>query len=434
MKKQILSSFLFLTLFFTGLEAQKFFTRDGVIHFTSEAPLEKIEAKNNNVASVLDTETGKLEFAVLIKAFQFEKALMQEHFNENYMESSKYPKAVFKGQIDNFKDIDFLNSGKQEVTVSGNMSIHGVTNEISVTGILDVQDENIHAKSTFTVAVADYDIEIPKVVRDNIAKEVEIVVDMDYKPFNQLSFDWVQSKIQPDEKSHSLLSSGFLFLGKNLEMKNILTLIFFLMIISPNLKAQGDDLLSILEEEETTDYAIAAFKTNRVIHGHSIENTAGGVLDFKISHRFGMLNSGFHELFGLDNAMIRFGFDYGITDRLQVGVGRNSFRKIYDGYVKYKILRQSMGAQNMPVTAAIVVAYDFTGTKNNPDSKSPSFSKRLAYTYQMLIGSKLSDKFSLQFMPTYVHRNLVAAEEKNDVVALGLAFRQKMGKRVALYF
>ena len=118
------------------------------------------------------------------------------------------------------------------------------------------------------------------------------------------------------------------------------------------LSAQEDDLLSLVEEEEGTEYVTAAFKTNRVIHGHSIESTAGGVLDVKIAHRFGMLNSGFFNFYGLDNVMARIGADYGITDQLTIGLGRSGFLNTFDGFAKYKFLRQSKGKRNMPVSAA----------------------------------------------------------------------------------
>ena len=120
------------------------------------------------------------------------------------------------------------------------------------------------------------------------------------------------------------------------------------------LQAQDDgaDLLSLLGEEKTTQYATASFKTNRIINGHSIENAAAGVLDFKISHRFTPLRQGVYDLFGLDGATIRFGLDYGITDRLMIGVGRNSREKIIDGCAKYRILRQSKGTRNIPISLA----------------------------------------------------------------------------------
>lgn len=165
------------------LSAQKYFTRTGTILFTSEAPLEKIEATNQKATSVLDLETGKMEFAVLIKAFQFEKALMQEHFNENYMESDRYPKATFKGKITEDSKVDFKSDGVYPVTVVGALTIHGKTNEIKTEATFTVKDGAISGQSKFEVAVADYDIEIPSVVKDNIAKIVEIDVDISYELF-----------------------------------------------------------------------------------------------------------------------------------------------------------------------------------------------------------------------------------------------------------
>ena len=163
----------------------KYFTRDGHVSFYSSTPLEDIEAHNYKTTSVIDAESGRMEFAVLIKAFEFEKALMQEHFNENYMESDKFPKATFKGEIQNMDKIDWSKDGSYSVTVSGDMTIHGETNKLTTEGKFTVKDGEISADATFTVAVADYGIKIPAVVRDNIAKEVEIVVDMDYKPFDK---------------------------------------------------------------------------------------------------------------------------------------------------------------------------------------------------------------------------------------------------------
>lgn len=179
---RLITLFCFFVLISMNLSAQdKYYTRNGNITFHSDAPLEKIEAKNNQVTSVIDIKSGQMEFAVLIKAFQFEKALMQEHFNENYMESSKYPKATFKGKIVNINDIDLSKNGEHEVKVDGQLTIHGVTNDVTTTGILNVTPSGIEGDCTFTVAVADYKIEIPAVVRDNIAKTVDIVVDVDYQ-------------------------------------------------------------------------------------------------------------------------------------------------------------------------------------------------------------------------------------------------------------
>ena len=197
--------------------------------------------------------------------------------------------------------------------------------------------------------------------------------------------------------------------------------------------AQEDDLLALLGEEETIDYATAGFKTNRVINLHSFESTAGGVLDIKISHRFGFLNGGISEFFGLDAATIRIGGDYGITDRLTVGIGRSSFEKTYDGFLKFKFLRQSSGAKVMPITAALLATGAIkTIPFQNPDREN-YFSSRLYYTYQLILGRKVNDNFSIQLSPTVVHRNLVRTlAEANDVYALAAATRVKLTKRVAI--
>ncbi|NET37179.1 MAG: hypothetical protein F6K19_35010 [Cyanothece sp. SIO1E1] len=199
--------------------------------------------------------------------------------------------------------------------------------------------------------------------------------------------------------------------------------------------AQEDDLLSLLDddEEETTEYVTASFKANRVINLHSLENTAAGVLDIKIGHRFGTLNGGFYELFGLDQASIRIGGDYGITDQLMIGLGRSSFEKTYDGFIKYKFLRQSKGKRNMPISAAFLATTAIQTLRwQNPD-RDNLFSSRLYHTFQLIAGSKINEQISLQLSPTMVHRNLVLTnEEENDVYALGVAGRIKLTKRVTL--
>lgn len=201
----------------------------------------------------------------------------------------------------------------------------------------------------------------------------------------------------------------------------------------PAVQAQ-DDLLSLLgEEEPTTEFVTASFKTNRVINLHSLENTAGGVLDIKISHRFGMLNQGLYDIFGLDNATIRIGGDFGITDWLTVGLGRSSFEKTYDGYIKLKFLRQSSGKRSMPITAAVFGSTAIQTLKWANPERENFFSSRLYYTGQLILGRKFSEGFSLQLSPTVVHRNLVpTAAEANDVLALGVAGRLKLSKRVTL--
>ena len=170
--RYFISAFV-LFMSFSCLSAQgKFFTKKGNVTFKSDTPIEVIEGVNKTSTFIVDSESGKLQIAILIKAFQFEKALLQEHFNENYMESSKFPKATFKGQINNIADIDLRKDGIYDAKISGKMTIHGVTNEIDVDGTFTVEDGEITGKSAFVIAVADYGIKIPKLVRENIAKEV----------------------------------------------------------------------------------------------------------------------------------------------------------------------------------------------------------------------------------------------------------------------
>ncbi|MEO6167928.1 MAG: DUF5777 family beta-barrel protein [Chitinophagales bacterium] len=199
-------------------------------------------------------------------------------------------------------------------------------------------------------------------------------------------------------------------------------------------KAQ-DDLSAILEgmEEPVTNYATAGFKTTRVINSHSFENVGAGVMDIKISHRFGYLNSGAYELFGLDNASIRIGADYGITKQLMVGFGRSSFEKTYDGFVKYKFLRQSTGDRTMPFAAAFISTIAIKTLKPSDPERTNYFSSNLYYTHQLIIGRKFSEAFTLQVMPTMVHRNLVeTTDDPNDIFAIGIAARQKLTKRTAI--
>jgi opacity protein-like surface antigen len=212
------------------------------------------------------------------------------------------------------------------------------------------------------------------------------------------------------------------------------TILVLAILIPCSLFAQ-DDLLSLLgEDQPTVEYAKAGFKTTRVINAQSFENTAAGVLDVKIAHRFGFLNSGPYELWGLDNATIRLGLDYGVTDRLMVGIGRSSFQKTFDGFFKYKLLRQSSGAKNMPVTLSWFSSVALNSQRNTDPRLLDPFDARLSYVHQLILGRKFSENFSAQVMPTMIHRNLVTEkdEEKNSVIAVGGALRYKLTKRVAI--
>jgi len=195
-----------------------------------------------------------------------------------------------------------------------------------------------------------------------------------------------------------------------------------------------DDLLSLLGEEESGDKVVNAFKSPRVINGHSMEMLDAGALDFRILHRFGKINQGFYDMFGLDNASMRMGFDYGITPNLTVGIGRSTSRKELDGFLKYRVLWQSKGAKSVPVSLVLVGGITHNGLKDPFTNLEiePNFARRSAYYTQAIIGRKFSEKFTAQLVPTWLHRNLVENElESNDMVALGLGLRYKFVKRVA---
>jgi hypothetical protein len=218
-------------------------------------------------------------------------------------------------------------------------------------------------------------------------------------------------------------------------IKILLTLVplSILTLFGQNLNAQSSLLDELGKDEATTEYAKYSFKTNRVINLHSLENTAAGVMDFKMSHRFNPISNGFYDLFGLDGAQQRFGFDFGLTDNLTVGVNRNSYRKAYDGFVKYRLLRQSTGKVNMPITLALMTSAAIeTQNFDNPNREN-YLSSRLFYTTQVILGRKFNETFTLEVVPTYVHRNLVSvAAEANDVFALGVGGRVRLTKRMAV--
>lgn len=171
------------TLISLSLSAQdKYFTKSGKIIFSSKASLENIEAHNKSVTCVLDTKTGNLQFAVLMKGFEFEKALMQEHFNENYVESHKFPKAEFKGQVTNNSEINYSKDGTYPAKVKGKLTIHGETRDVETVGTVTVKSGKVEADADFIIALDDYKVEIPNMVKDNISKTVKITVDCTLDP------------------------------------------------------------------------------------------------------------------------------------------------------------------------------------------------------------------------------------------------------------
>lgn len=176
----LISSFLVLAVFTAAqVNAQKYMTKNGHIMFYSETPIETIQADNQQVNAALDVLTGELVFKVLMKSFQFEKALMQEHFNENYVESHKFPNSVFQGKITNIEQFDINKPGTFDALIEGELNLHGVTQKINEKGTLTVEGDVIKGNCKFNIKPADYDIKIPKAVINNIAEEIEVTVDVE---------------------------------------------------------------------------------------------------------------------------------------------------------------------------------------------------------------------------------------------------------------
>lgn len=165
----------------TQLYAQKYIARTGKVTFFSSTPLENIEAFNNEAASVIDASTGDFAFQLPIKSFTFEKALMQEHFNENYMESSKYPKSTYVGKITDMSAVDFTKDGKYNVETKGKLTMHGVTKDVTIPATITVKGGEVTANAKFLVNPDDYKIKIPGVVKDKIAKNIEVTVNSIHK-------------------------------------------------------------------------------------------------------------------------------------------------------------------------------------------------------------------------------------------------------------
>ena len=214
-----------------------------------------------------------------------------------------------------------------------------------------------------------------------------------------------------------------------------LPLLGALLALAPAARAQAD-LLGQLEKQATPAPArepvLATFKGTHIINSQSVETPGQGTLIFLIQHRFGTLNSGAYNFFGLDQAVLRLSFEYGLSDRLAVGVGRSSQEKTFDGFLKYRAIQQSTGAGAVPVSVTLLASSAITTLKFN-EVNDRNLGSRVTYAYQALIARKFSPALSVQLMPTLVHRNYVAtAAEQNDVYALGGALRQKLTKRTAL--
>jgi len=212
--------------------------------------------------------------------------------------------------------------------------------------------------------------------------------------------------------------------------------IFLFLLLSVAIKGHlyAQDLMDMLKDETPkTNYTYATFKTSRIVLGQSIENQASGTLQFLIEHNFGKLSEGAYTMWGLDVSTIRLGLEYGITNWLSIGAGRSSYEKTFDGSVKTKILRQSTGARNMPVSISFYGGAMLNSLKWTDTERTNYFSSRMSYVAQLLIARKFSNSFSLQLTPTYIHKNLVQLRtDHNDLLSLGIGGRVKVSQRTSI--
>ena len=217
-------------------------------------------------------------------------------------------------------------------------------------------------------------------------------------------------------------------------MRLKILMLWVLTLSTATLFAQ--DIDKLLEEAtgNETEYASATFKSTRIINGHSIERMPEGQLDFRISHRFGQFNSGSYNLWGLDQANIHFGLEYGIKDWGMIGIGRGTYEKTYDGFLKFSILRQSSGKKNMPISLSYFtsLAINSLNASSMGISGKVYFWDRASFVHQLLVARKFNDRFSIEINPTYVHRNMTLTEmDPNDIWAVGAGARFKLTARIS---
>lgn len=229
-----------------------------------------------------------------------------------------------------------------------------------------------------------------------------------------------------------------MFLMKKIKKSSHFSILVFYISLSivPIPVYCQDDLIGLLEQNRDSSQVIwinNTFKGTKLINGQTVEVRDRGVLEFLIMHRFGRLNSGAYEFFGLDNANIRLGLNYSITNKLTIGIGRSSFDKVYDGFLKFQLLKQSKGEKNTPFTLTLFGSMSIkTLRSSDPDVTIP-FNQKLAYITQVLLARKFGERFSLQLMPTVIHRNYVEiSTDENTVFALGVGGRFKISQRIAL--
>ena len=217
-------------------------------------------------------------------------------------------------------------------------------------------------------------------------------------------------------------------------MKKLLLLAIF-YLPGQSAFSQNDSLLNSLDDDaHRKEYVSGAFKSSRVVNNHSIEMIGKRVLDVRILHRFGFVNSGVNNLFGLDQARVRLGLDYGITKNLTIGFGRSTFQKDLDGFIKYRLIQQSTGYHSFPVSIIAIGGMVINTLPAVGNDIKKSFSDKAGYYSEIIVGKKITEKFSLQISPTWVHRNYVissSVDDKNNVYAVGVGMRLKLSKRTA---
>ena len=205
--------------------------------------------------------------------------------------------------------------------------------------------------------------------------------------------------------------------------------IILFISISVSLHSQ-EDLLGLIDDNPKTTPVMATFKATRIVNAQSIEMPKPRILEFVILHRFGSMANGAYDLFGMDEAVIRFDLEYGFSDRLSIGIGRSSLNKTYDIFSKLKIVDQRTGHRSFPISLVL-----FTKMEIETIMKDMDMQDRYTYDIQFLLAKKLNRSLSLQLMPTFIHRNLVETHnDQHDLISLGIGGRIKMTRRTSINF
>lgn len=218
-------------------------------------------------------------------------------------------------------------------------------------------------------------------------------------------------------------------------MKKLILLLFSSFIILNSIAQEDDDLLSLIDDEGPAkkEFVTATFKSTRIVSSNSVETNGQGQLNFVIQHRFGRLTGGVNEFFGIDNSNIRLAVEYGVLDNLDIGLGRSSFEKKLDFFVKYRFLRQTTGPKSIPVTLAGFASMQIVTGPFTQANRTNYFSSRMSYAYQLMIARKFGQWVSVQITPTWVHKNLTLTnKDKNDIFSLGLGTSVRLSGSVRL--